>query len=324
MKKALCSLLGALAVSAVSAAPYATVVRGALIRSRLDAKAVRELKAAGVAGVEMNLMVKTLPTPDEARAARALAEAEGLEITSALGGWFAFNEPERCAAEIEKAKRCIELTKAYGAPVMLIVPVGFYPDNGPKFPPFREIAYRWDPATLEVSAVTKGDNAPYADYIRRQNEATAAAVKAVRELLPLAAEKGVILALENVGSRMWMKPDYHHALVKGFNSPWVKFYFDMGNSINVGDPCDWIDEFGADIVRIHLKDDVYDANRPWGQRMVPIGEGVLDFRRIRDALERIGYNGWVAVESDFRSDADHALILKRFAAGEPVWPGKES
>ena len=107
---------------------------------------------------------------------------------------------------------------------------------------------------------------------------------------------------------------------KSFNSPWVKFYFDMGNSINVGDPCDWIDEFGADIVKLHLKDDVYDASRPWGQRMVAIGEGVLDFKKIRDALERINYNGWVVVESDFQSDADHGKILRRFAAGDPVWP----
>ena len=309
---------GILAACVASSAPCKTVIRGALIRERLDAKTVRDLKVLGIEGVEMNLMTKTLPTLAEARAARALAEAEGLGISSTLGGWFAFNEPEKRAAEIEKAKRCIELTKAYGATVMLIVPVGFYPENGPKFPPFREIAYRWNPETLEVSSVAAGDNSPYADYIRRQNEATAAAVKAVRELIPLAAERRVILALENVGSRMWMKPDYYHALVRSFNSPWVKFYFDMGNSINVGDPCDWIDEIGADIVGVHLKDDVLDPNRPWGQRMVPIGEGVLDFGKIRERLDAINYNGWVAVESDFQGDADHALVLKRFAAGEPV------
>ena len=320
MNKCLFLLAGVLTVSAVCAAPYKTVIKGALLRERLDAKTVRDLRAAELSGVEINLMVDPLPTLDEAHAARRLAEAKGIEITSVIGGWFAFNEPEKRAAELEKAKRCITLTKAYGASVMLIVPVGRYPDNGPKFPPFREISYSWNPATLEVTAVTKGDNAPYADYIRRQNAATAAAVAAMRELIPLAAEKGVILALENVGIRMWMKPDYYHALVKSFNSPWVKFYFDMGNSINVGDPCDWIDEFGADIVKLHLKDDVYDASRPWGQRMVAIGEGVLDFKKIRDALERINYNGWVVVESDFQSDADHGKILRRFAAGEPVWP----
>lgn len=309
-------LFSALAASVAGAAPFATVVKGALIRSKLDAKAVCELKAAGVAGVEMNLMTKTLPTPAEARQARALAESEGLEITSTLGGWFAFNEPEKYADEVAKAKRCIELTKAYGASVMLMVPVGFYPENGPKFPPFREIAYAWDPETLAVTSVTKGDNAPYADYIRRQNEATAAAVKAVRELLPYAAEKGVVLALENVGSRMWMKPDYYHALVKSFRSPWVKFYFDMGNSINVGDPCEWIDEFGSDIVRVHLKDDVIDPNRPWGQRMVAIGTGELDFKKLRARLDKINYNGWVAVESSFQSDAEHGKLVNAFCAGE--------
>ena len=320
MKRLLLSVLFAVAVLSASAGSYRTRLKGALIKERLDPEVVRNLKAIGIEGVEMNLMTKTLPTVEEARATRQLAERAGLTIASTLGGWFAFNEPEKRDAELAKARRCIELTAAYGAPVMLIVPVGFYPENGPKFPPFRKIAYRWDPETLEVTSVTDGDNAPYAAYIRRQNEATAAALSAVRELIPLAAEKGVILALENVGSRMWMKPDYYHALVRKLNSPWVKFYFDLGNSINVGDPCDWMDEFGADIVKIHLKDDVLDPNRPWGQRMVAIGDGELDFRKLRDRLDAINYNGWVSVESDFRSDADHALILKRFIAGDPVWP----
>ena len=316
MKRLLLSVLFAVAVLSASAGSYRTRLKGALIKERLDPDVVRDLKAIGIEGVEMNLMTKTLQTPEEARAARQLAEREGLTIASTLGGWFAFNEPEKRDAELAKARRCIELTAAYGAPVMLIVPVGGYPKDGPKLPPFREIAYSWNPATLEVTSVTKGDNVPYADYIRRQNEATAAAIRAVRELLPLAAAKGVVLALENVGSRMWMKPDFHHALVRSFNSPWVKFYFDLGNSLNVGDPCEWIDEFGADIVKLHLKDDVLDPARPWGQRQVAIGTGELDFGKIRAHLDRINYNGWVAVESNFLSDAEHAALVKKFIAGE--------
>ena len=50
------------------------------------------------------------------------------------------------------------------------------------------------------------------------------------------------------------------------------------------------------------------------------GSGELNFRKIRDALERINYNGWVAVESGFQSDVEHGKILKRFAAGEPICP----
>ena len=68
------------------------------------------------------------------------------------------------------------------------------------------------------------------------------------------------------------------------------------------------------------QDNVLDPNRPWGQRMVAIGDGELDFRKLRDRLDAINYNGWVSVESDFRSDADHALILRRFISGDPVWP----
>ena len=312
-----CLVLGATLTATAGA--YRTHLKGSLIRERLDAPSARQLKVLGLDGVEMNLMnLKELPTVDEAREVHAVAEREGLTICSVISGWFAFNERDRYDAELAKAKRCVELTAAYGAPIMLLVPVGFYPENGPKPPPYRDVAYSWDPVTLAVSAVVKGDNAPYAEFIRRQNEATAAAVRAVRELIPLAAEKGVIIALENVGSRMWMKPDFHHALVRSFRSPWVKFYFDLGNSLNVGDPCAWMDEFGADIVKVHLKDDVLDATRPWGQRQVAIGTGELDFRRLRDGLEKINYNGWVTVESDFGSDAEHAFALKGFISGGPV------
>lgn len=312
-------LLTGLSLTAL-ANPYSTTLKGALIKERLDVAEARKLKAIGIDGVELNLMnFKVLPAVAEARETRLLADREGLTICSVISGWFAFNEPEKYAVELAKAKRCVELTAAFGAPVMLLVPAGFYPENGPKSPPYREVSYEWDPDTLEVMSVVKGDNGRYTDFIRRQNNATAAAIRAVRELIPLAAEKGVVIALENVSSRMWMKPDFYHSLVKSFKSPWVKFYFDMGNSLNVGDPLEWMAEFGSDIVKVHLKDDVLDAARPWGQRQVAIGEGELDFKKLRDGLEKINYNGWVTVESDFRSDADHALILRRFIAGEPVW-----
>ena len=66
------------------------------------------------------------------------------------------------------------------------------------------------------------------------------------------------------------------------------------------------------------KDDVLDATRPWGQRQVAIGTGELDFRKLRDGLEKINYNGWVTVESDFGTDAEHAQALKGFISGGPV------
>ena len=138
------TLYPAIVAGALAGSPYATVIKGALIRDRLNAKTVCDLKAADVSGVEMSLMMKTLPTLEEARAARALAESEGIEITSTIGGWFAFNEPEKYDAALERAKQCIELTAAYGATVMLIVPVGSYPSDGPRLPPYCEFSYSWN------------------------------------------------------------------------------------------------------------------------------------------------------------------------------------
>ena len=103
------------------AAPFKTVLKKALIRPRLTPEVVKTLKENGYPGVE--LQDKTV-TEAEARAARRLAEDEGLQIHSFMGGWFMFNahEAAKRKAELEKAKQNIRIAKAYGAPVILIVP----------------------------------------------------------------------------------------------------------------------------------------------------------------------------------------------------------
>ena len=102
-------------------APFKTLLKKALIRPRLTPEVVKVLKENGYPGVE--LQDKTV-TEAEARAARRLAEDEGLLIHSFMGGWFMFNahEAAKRKAELEKAKQNIRIAKAYGAPVILIVP----------------------------------------------------------------------------------------------------------------------------------------------------------------------------------------------------------
>ena len=316
--------MAALAAVATSATPVAaqccgaaapcgfrTKLRKALIRKRLTPEVVAELKDAGFDGVELTDAKVTL---DEARAARDLAIRNGITIHSFMGAWFKFNEPELYAAEVERAKAAIRLTAAYGASVMLIVPSGGWKDDV-ALPPWKEIKPTFNPETLEMTAAVKGDNAPYAGYIAKQNNATRCAIRAMNELIPVAAAEGVILAIENVGNRYWLSPEFSLALVRKFRSPWVKYYFDLGNQTNISMADGWLRVLGPEIVKLHIKDEVYDTTRSYGTRQVPIGKGILDFKSIRRTIEEIGYNGWVSIESSGWTEREHAAIMDKFFAG---------
>ena len=128
---------------------------------------------------------------------RAAAEREGLRIHSVMnGGWCAFNSPDasKRAESIERTKHALRVASAFGAGAVLVVP-GRIP--APDIPA-EKFDLEWDPRTLHLVRAVKGDNAPYAEYIKAHNEAADATVAAVRELIPVAAEVGVAIALENV------------------------------------------------------------------------------------------------------------------------------
>ena len=163
------------------AAPFKTVLRKALIRPRLTLDVVKTLKENGYPGVELQ---DKAVTEAEARDARRLAENEGLQIHSFMGGWFAFNqrEPDRRKAEIEKAKQNMRIAKVYGAPVILIVPGRV---AGMPMPKPSEFRLAFDPETVMLSRAADAD---YPEYVQAQNDATKYAQDAIAELAPYAAD----------------------------------------------------------------------------------------------------------------------------------------
>ena len=109
---------------------------------------------------------------------------------------------------------------------MLIVPGRV---KGMDMPAPDRFDISFDSKTMLVDRVAAGDNAPYADYIAAQNAATTRVYEAFEELVPIAAEEGVVLAIENVWNNLWITPEFAAAFCRSFASPWVKFYFDIGN-----------------------------------------------------------------------------------------------
>jgi len=109
-------------------------------------------------------------------------------------------------------------------------------------------------------------------------------------ILPAAERFGIVLGIENVWNGFLLGPIEYVRYCDAFDSPCVRPYLDVGNVI-FGRPEDWIEIAGARIVKLHLKDFLFDQNvGRFAYRS--IGDGAIDWAGVRAALERIDYDGW--------------------------------
>lgn len=291
-----------------SASPFKTKLKKALIRPRLTENVAKDLLEAGFPGVE--LQDKTV-TVEEARATRRLSESVGVQIHSFMGGWAEFNskDPAKRKTAIETTKANIRITQAYGAPVMLLVPgrVGGIPMPRPS-----QFKLEFDSETLVLSRAAETD---FPEYVQAQNDATKYAQDAIGELAPYAADLGVVIGLENVWNNLWVMPDFAAAFIRSFKNPWVKAYLDLGNHTRYAMPEKWLVALDDQIVKLHIKDFKIDRSKDREGEFVRIGDGSIDWKRVRRTIEAVNYNGWVSIESSGWSDAEHSAIMDRFFLG---------
>jgi hexulose-6-phosphate isomerase len=233
-------------------------------------------KRAGFDGIEM-------PPSDvaQAQSMKALADEAGVTLHSVIyGGWGAplsSADPatiERGLAEIEGALRA---AKAYGSDAILLVPA-------------------------VVNAGTR-----YADaYTRSQAN--------IRRLLPLAAELGVAIAVENVWNNFLLSPLEFARYVDELESPYAKAYFDVGNVVAFGWSEDWILTLGKRIQKIHLKDFKRES-REWKN----LREGSVDWPKVSAALHEVGYEGYFTCEL---GGGDEAYLTDIAARVNAIFEGR--
>jgi hexulose-6-phosphate isomerase len=279
---------------------FKTKLHKALI-ARPTEKDLTEMKAAGFEGIEGRASV----SPDEAAKIRVLADKLGMRIHSVLYGWALFNSPniadvDRTFAESQAALRT---TQAFGADAVLLVPCHIGERNGVgtpvTMPRAWEFQIEFDDRTGHLTRVVHADNARYADYIKAHNHATDTSREWVSRLIPLAEQTKVVIALENVGNRLWVMPDVFAHFVRSFRSPWVKAYYDIGNHVRYAPPEKWILALGDLLSKIHVKDYKVNAADPNGMGQgVNIREGDVRWPVLRQALEVVNYNGWMTIESN--------------------------
>lgn len=287
-----------------SAAPtFKTKIQKAKIIGKPDEKTVQELKAAGFDGVEVSHI---FTDETEAKQAREIVEKAGLKVHSVLRGWAEFNsdDPGKVQATLEVSENAIRTAHWLGAETILLVPCRV---GGPTvvMPQPWEFDIEMDDKTGHVSRVVKGDNAKFARYIEAQNKATDTSKVAVKKLIPLAEKLNVIVGLENVWNNLWVRPELYRHFVASFNHPFVQAYYDVGNHVKYLVPVhDWIHTLGGLIKKIHIKDYKLAEDNHSGKFVHP-RDGSIDWPKMRQALDDVGYNGWITVE-------DNGLPLPEF------------
>jgi hexulose-6-phosphate isomerase len=213
-------------------------------------------RAAGFEGVEVEV------GDGPALALREAAEAAGLSIHS-VHCWQNYERPLTSPdpavrdAGIAATLAAMEAAKVMGAGTLLLVPG------------------------------VVGADASYGEVYARSQDVIRGA------LLPEAERLGIVIAVENVWNGFLLSPFDCVRYIEAFDSPFVRLYLDVGNIV-FGRPEGWIDIAGSCIAKLHLKDLIHwHPHRRY--RSVRVGEGDIDWRRVREALARAGFSGWAVM-----------------------------
>jgi predicted hexulose-6-phosphate isomerase len=119
--------------------------------------------------------------------------------------------------------------------------------------------------------------------------------------LALAAQRGVMLAIENIDTVDTASAEDVLALVDEINSPWFQIYPDVGNfAVHGLDVPGNVGKVAPHAVGMHLKD-----ARPGQPRRVAFGQGSVPWGRVFGVLGRSGYLGPLTVEM-WNDDPDTA------------------
>jgi len=298
------------AFAATEPGPFKTRLQKALIIQKPDEAVCAKLKEAGYHGMEGGVI-----GPQEAEKSRAAAEKFGLRIHSVIRGWAEFNSADaaKVKATFDQTVLALETARAFGADAVLLVPCRI---GGMAMPQPWDFDLEFNDKTGHLTKVVKGDNAAYADYLKAHNHAIDTSREQVEKLIPLAEKNGVVIALENVWNNLWVKPAHFAHFVKSFQSPWIKAYFDIGNHVKYAPPQDWITALGASLAKLHAKDFKINRESKSGGEFVNIRDGDVNWPVVRQAIEKVGHNGWLTIEGGKLSMAEHSERLDLIIAGQ--------
>ncbi|MDD4869270.1 MAG: sugar phosphate isomerase/epimerase [Kiritimatiellae bacterium] len=107
-------------------------------------------------------------------------------------------------------------------------------------------------------------------------------VRRLKVVAPKAEKAGVVLGIES-----YLSADEHMDIIQRVGSPAVQVYYDVNNSIRQGyDIYKEIRQLGRQhICEFHMK-----------EKGALLGQGLVDYSKVRKAIDDIGYTGWIQIE----------------------------
>ncbi|MSU63716.1 MAG: sugar phosphate isomerase/epimerase [Pedosphaera sp.] len=119
--------------------------------------------------------------------------------------------------------------------------------------------------------------------LRNDKAGTDETVRRLKEVAPKAEKAGVILGIES-----WLSAEDNMRIIDRAGSPAVQVYYDVANSTergyDIAKEIRWLGKQGQ-ICEFHMKEN--------GSLL---GQGRIDFKKVRAALDDIGYRGPMQIE----------------------------
>lgn len=120
------------------------------------------------------------------------------------------------------------------------------------------------------------------------------ALEGLNELKSYAEEMKINIGLENVWNKFLLSPMEMRDFIDKIGSDFVGSYLDIGNTLYCSYPEDWIRILGKRIKKVHFKDYRVQAGGLHG--FVDLLAGDVNYPEVVNALDEIGYDGWVSAE----------------------------
>lgn len=139
----------------------------------------------------------------------------------------------------------------------------------------RELAAKVSPKIVLLAFFGKAD-------LNGDDERMDTVIRKLKRFAPVAEKHGFVVGIESLLSEA-----DHRRIMEGVGSPAVKVYYDTANSARMGyNIYQEIESLGAEnICEIHLKQDA-----------ALLGQGNIDFPRVKRLLDEMQYTGWLIIE----------------------------
>lgn len=235
-----------------------------------------ELKPLGVSGLEMYTGFLTSFEPTYLSEVKAALDAAGFAMPMFCASPdFTSPDANHRASEVEKEKQMIAVSAALGGSTCRVLSGQRRPEVG------REQGIAW-------------------------------VVECIGELLPFAADHGIVLTMENhFKDNYWEYPEFAQKMdifceiVEKIDSPQFGVNFDPSNTLLANEnPLELLERVKQRVVTMHASDrrprpgvDISAGITDYTQLIHgEIGTGVIDFDAIFATLRGVGFDGWVSIE----------------------------